>query len=324
MKALSNPKSRPPIPEKSDPIRIFLEFEPLFRFFAQISAIIDESKTVVDFMINFSKEMWDDAVSNVAYYFSIEVEIVDFMLKIVVEDSDASPFQIFWFLHSLALNGNISMKPFEEEPGPKQILHILRYYLKCHDFIREPGEWIGYNEMWADLKTKNLYRLSSDLNFLPNVSGYDIFWKSTTHPDFFYWDYLLYPVHHRNLSKEDVCKAIWMNWVMSLNKKEIVEMRSYIDFAVKEIFSLSPEYIRVYSRIGENNPEFYRMCLMTNFGMNHLISNYDYSLKQAKSFFEKSGFVFNKSLPKMPYGFDFMAAQLNISCYARPSGLWKV
>jgi len=274
--------------------------------------------------MNFSQEMWDNAVSNVAYFFSVKRDMVEHCLKIVLQEEGISPSQTFWFFRSLALNGNISMKPFEEEPGPKQINRILRYYLKCHDFIKEPGEWIGYSKMWADLKTKSLYRLSSDLNFMPNVSGYDIFWKSTNHSDFFYWDYLLYPIHHRSLPNEDICKAVWMNWIMSLDKKDIVELRSYIEFAVQEIFALSPEYIRVYSRIGEDNPEFYRMCLMTNFGMNHLVSNYDYSLQQAKSFFEESGFVFNRSIPKMPYGFDFMAAQLNISCYAKPAGLWKV
>jgi hypothetical protein len=273
--------------------------------------------------MSFSQEMWDNAVSNVAYYFSVQKSRVEYCLKQVLQDSDTTPFQIFWFLRSLALNGNVSMKPFEEKPGPKQIINILRYYLKCHDFIREPGEWIGYKEMWADRKT-NLYRLSSDLGFLPNISGYDIFWKSQSHPDLFFWDYLLYPVHHKRPSNQDICKAVWMNWVMSLSKKDIVDMRSYIDFAVQEVFAISPEYIRVYSVIGEDNPEFYRMCLMTNFGMNHLVSNYDQSLNQAKSFFESSGFVFNRSIPKMPYGFDFMAAKLNISCYAKPSDLWKV
>ena len=105
--------------------------------------------------------MWDNAVSNVAYYFSVQKSRVEYCLKLVLDDDDVTAFQTFWFLRSLSLNGNVSLKPFEEVTGPKQILTILRYYLKIHNFVREPGEWIGYENMWASTKTKTLLQTTT-------------------------------------------------------------------------------------------------------------------------------------------------------------------
>jgi hypothetical protein len=271
--------------------------------------------------MDFSQEIWDNAVSNVAYFFSVKRDVLEHCLKIILQEEDISPSQTFWFLRSLATNGNISNRPFDEEPSPIHINRILRYYLKCHDFIREPGDWIGYKNMWADLKTK--HALNANLKYKGTVSGYDVFWKSKSVQDFYFWDYLLYPIHHTQLKDVDICKAVWVNWVMSLEEEQISKMNLHLHGLVQDLFVWAPEYIGVYKKIGKNNPDFYRMCMMTNFGINYLISRYSESLDLSKSFFEKNGFVFSTNVPKMPYGFDFMAAQLNISCYAKPVGLWK-
>ena len=175
-------------------------------------------------------------------------------------------------------------------------------------------------------KPKHFYRLQPEIGYMPggNISGYDVGWKSSVVSDHYYWDTLLYPVHQNKLKNDDICKAIWMNWIMSLDKASIAEMSHLSKYAVEELFSLQPTAVKVYTVIGEDNPEFVRSCLMTNYGMNVLLNHYDYALTLSKEFFEKNGFVFNHNVPKMPYGFDYMAALNGISCYAKPTGLWKV
>ncbi len=268
--------------------------------------------------------MWGNAVSNVAYYFSVQKSMVEYCLKQILDDGDVTPFQTFWFLRSLALNGNVSLKPFEEVTGPKQILTILRYYLKIHEVFKEPGSWISYDKIWANTKTKTLYRINPDLGYMPGISGYDVSWQSDRVDNYHYWDTLVYPVHHTKLKNKDICKAIWINWMMSLDKASIAEMNSYSEYAIDELFNNQTSLVKVYNRIGKDNPEFVRSCLMTNYGMNLLVNHYDYALSLSKEFFEKNGFVFNPTVPKMPYGFDYMASLNGISCYAKPVSLWKV
>ena len=270
-------------------------------------------------------ELFDNAVSNVAYYLSISKDRVSCILKSLLEDEGLEGYPLYWFLHSLCKNENISLKPFEENISDNSARTILLSYLEKHEAINFGSKWMSYTGLWGSQKTK--ISLSKKLDYSPTQSAYSVRWTSilSRHPSMGNtWDYLRYPSGDSIVKLDKICVSIFINWVSNLSKVDIVDLKRYLNIVSEKFFEYEKGSVKVYKVIGDDNPEFYRYLMTTAVGIDSLISIYPECIRLSKSYFESSGFVFNRELPLMPYGFDLIAARNGISCYSKPTGLWKV
>jgi hypothetical protein len=268
-----------------------------------------------------NQNLLDESISNVAYYFNFNKDRIEEILRLILQTSQTTEASRWWFIRSLSVNANVSLKPFTEKLTDEDAKKILKYYFSHHQDLGL-NHWIPYTDVLRPLKTKSV--LIKELRYKPE-KGYTVDWLPQS-PEKKFWDGLLYPVdEQKGRNQQDLCISIYVNWVMSLDKKEIMDFKNLNSFLLHNClrFDTLPT-IRMFLSLGEDNPEFIRSIMLTTVGIRFFVNNHSVVLKDSATYMERNGYRFIAAQPKMPYGFDYIASLLGISCYSKPVSLWKV